>query len=133
MLKHRRLAVAAGVAGAFMAGALGLGGPANAAETPATAIGSCWYMDYAPGETGGCYQSYNQFTEAASLYATAGGGAVNGAGNPGDLLYATNFQQVTTPYRCDNGATTSYWYYGTDQNTGTSGWVADCYLNYQGP
>jgi hypothetical protein len=133
MLKHRRLMVTAGAAGVFAAAVLALCGPADAAVTSATAIGSCWYMDNTPGETGGCYQSYNQFTEPANLYATAGGGAVDGTGNPGDLLYATAFQQVTNPYHCDNGATTYYWYYGTDQNTGTTGWVADCYLNWEGP
>lgn len=129
-MKHRRLLASVGAAGVLTAGALALTTPATAL---AATVGTCWSMDNAPGEVGGCYQSYNQFTEAAGLYATAGGGATNGTGNASDVFYATGFQQISATYRCDNGVNTHYWYYGTDQNTGTAGWVADCYLNWEGP
>lgn len=128
-MRHRRLLASIGTAGLLAGGGLALATPAPAL---ASSVGTCWSMDYAPGETGMCDQSYNQFSEAAAIHTTPGG-AVTGTGAASDLFYATDFQQVATAYRCDNGVTTRYWYYGTDQNTGTSGWVADCYLNYQGP
>lgn len=128
-LKLRSMVMSVGTAGVLAATALGL----SAAPAAASTVGTCWSMDNAPGETGMCYQSYNQFTEAAGLHSAPGGGTVTSTGSAGDLFYATGFQQASTSYHCDNGVNTRYWYQGTDQNTGATGWVADCYLNWEGP
>jgi hypothetical protein len=119
------LAAAAAVAGGLLVAA-----PAQAAGT----VGSCWSVDnYTAGTLGDCWHLSNTFSESGvSIWNDYGNPTTAlGTGAAGQVFYATSFSP-TSGYVCDNGVRANGWYQGTDQATGVSGWVPDCYLN-QGP
>jgi hypothetical protein len=129
LISTRTTVLAAALLGA---GVLFAAVPAQA--TAGAAVGSCFYVDnYTAGTLGDCWHLDDTFSESGvSIWNSAvGHGTVLGTGQAGEVFYATGFSSGDT-FTCDNGVKAVYWYTGTDEATGVSGAVPDCYLD-QGP
>ncbi|ACU72561.1 hypothetical protein Caci_3659 [Catenulispora acidiphila DSM 44928] len=124
-----RIAARLLVAVASLGGVAALAVPASAA--PAAATGSCFFYDNQNNQPGAC-------ADETTNYSQGDVGIWNDPNNPTARLATGTAGQVFKTFdyvptgqstTCTNGATTTYWYHGTDLASGQTGWVPDCYLN----
>jgi hypothetical protein len=125
------------LAGAVVTAGLLFAAPAGAAAVgPADSYGTnCFTVDNYI-DMGGCLASTNQgpaivAENGVAILSSSDGTATAGIGAAGDAFDATEFDGGIT-HTCTNGWKTATYYYGTDENTGVSGWVADCDLDGSG-